>query len=447
MSELLFFVMLSPPRRKFRATILMLVFFLSTMSRSQTGEKVIFLNHADSLIGMEIGTEKAQKLIGHVKFTQGKTIVTCNNATRFMQSNKIELLGNVVIRQDSSTIYASRGMYYGNERIAEAFDNVRLEEGKTTLRADYGKYFIEEKIARFKTNVIVRDSTTTLTSNEFVYWREEQKSVADGNVKIVNAENRMTITGGHLENYRKLNYTKMTMHPVAVETDTAANGDIDTMMIMSNVMESYQDSLTRLVATDSVFVTRSDGATSAGTAIFFTKLDSIVLQRNPVVWYTHSAWETTQVSGDSIFIKLNKRNLERLHVRGHAFAISRADSVFTHRYHQMNGQEVTMYFNEKSIRRIDVEKTATVMYYIFDGKKPNGANKTSGDHVAVTFAQKKIGKIKVTSGVEGQYFPEKMIKKKETEYNLPGFNWQTPHKHTTTSRSMLESFEHSSANK
>ena len=405
-------------------TIVLLVMFLNSVVLGQTSEKVIYLNHADSLVGMEIGNEKAQKLIGHVKFTQAKTIVTCNTATRYMQSNKIELNGNVVIRQDSSTMYASRGVYYGNEKIAEAFENVRLEEGGTKLRADYGKYFMDEKKAYFKSNVSAQDSTTTLTSNEFTYWRDEQKSNADGNVKIVNAENGITITGGHLENYRRQRYSKMTKQPVAIETDTTASGTIDTVMIMSNVMESYQDSSARLVATDSVLMLRNDGAATAGVATFFTKLDSISLQQNPVVWYTRSAWETTQVSGDSMYIKLNNRKLERLHVRGHAFAGSRADSLFVKRYHQMSGQEVTMYFNDKSIQRINVEKTATVLYYLFDGKKPNGANKTSGDHVDVIFSQKKIGKIKVTSGVEGQYFPEKMIRRKEAEFNLPGFNWK-----------------------
>jgi lipopolysaccharide export system protein LptA len=406
-------------------------FILCSISAAQTNDRIVVLDHADSLVGLEIGGEQAQRLTGNVKFTQGKVVVTCDKAIRYLRSNKIDFEGHVVVRQDSLTMTAKRGTYHANEKVIEAFEDVHLDDGKTTLQAEYGKYFVDEKKAHFTTNVTVHDSSTTLSSNELTYYRDEQKSIGEGNVHIYNAENRITLIGDHFENDKKQNYSKMTVQPMAVEVDTGSDGVLDTLIVTSRLMESYQDSLPRLVANDSVTLTHGGLSAKGGFSIFYTKADSIVFYKSPVVWYTRAAWETTQVSGDSMFVKLNKRRLERLYVHGRAFAISRADSLHHLRYNQMSGQALTMYFMDNAIQHIEVDKTATVFYYAFDGKKPNGANKTSGDHVSIMFLDKKANKIKVRGGVEGQYFPEKMIKNKENEYNLPGFKRQQQFQRTS----------------
>ncbi len=412
---------------------------LCSISAAQTNDRIVVLDHADSLVGLEIGGEQAQRLTGNVRFRQGKIVITCDKAIRYLRANKIDFEDHVVARQDSLTMTAKRGTYQANEKIIEAFEDVHLDDGKTTLQSDYGKYFVDEKRAYFTTNVTVRDSTTTMTSRELTYYRDQQKSIGDGNVHIYNAENRITLIGDHFENDKAKSYSKMTINPMAVEVDTGSDGVLDTLIVASRVMESYQDSLPRLVANDSVTLTHGALSAKGGFSIFYTKADSIVFYKSPVVWYTRAAWETTQVSGDSMFVKLNKRRLERLDVRGRAFAISRADSLNNFRYNQMSGQVMALYFADNAIQHIEVDKTATVFYYAFDGKKPNGANETSGDHVSIKFLDKKVNKIKVRGGVEGQYFPEKMIRNKESQYNLPGFKRQKQFQRTSAIKLGTES--------
>ena len=121
----------------------------------------------------------------------------------------------------------------------------------------------------------------------------------------------------------------------------------------------------------------------SGKAVFYTVLDSMVLRTSPYVWYGQGKADDNQLSGDSIFIKLNKRKLQRVDVRGSAVAISTADSLFVNRFNQMSGEEITMEFEESKIQQIDVDKTATSLYYLFEDGKGNGMNKTTGDHVTI----------------------------------------------------------------
>ena len=384
----------------------------------------VSLDHADSLVGLEINGEKARQLIGHVRLHQGSTIITCDSAIQYLATQKILMQGVVEIRDDTLRMVGASGIYYPDLRIAEAFDRVLLEEPGTILQAGYGKYFVNEKKAYFKTNVLVEDSTSVLTATELTYFREDQKSIAEGNVKIVNAKNGITIFGDHFENYKKNHYSKVTGKPRLIQIDKNQKEKTDTLEVTAKLLESYQDTLERLIATDSVRIIRGDLAAEAGHCTYFTDLDSIILKRQPFIWYTSGGSDENQVSGESIFVKLEKRKLKTVYVRERAVAISRADSLYINRFNQMSGQEITLHFANDKIQGVDVNMTATSLYYLFDKGKGNGLNKSTGDQIRMTFIDGKIDKINAISNVEGQYYPEKMVKGKETDFNLSEYNWR-----------------------
>jgi lipopolysaccharide export system protein LptA len=388
------------------------------------GDRVIHLDHADSLKGVIIDGQQAQELVGNVRFSQGTMTVRCRRAVRYLESNAIAVEGEAEMWDGAMRLVTARGTYDGNTRVAEAFDRVMLEDSATTLTARYGKYFANERTAYFRDDVRMEDTASVMTAGEMTYDRQAQHLVADSAVTITHDRNGVTITGSHFEHWRKTKVSVISGSPRVVQVDTAGTGKRDTLVVTSRVMESYQDTLERLVAIDSVHVTRGEVAAVAGRAVFYTGTDSMELRQEPVVWYATGPGEENQVSGDSIFVKLLNRKLREVHVRGDAFAVSRADSALRRRFNQMSGQEITMRFADDKVEHISVDKTATSLYYLIENGKPNGMNKTTGDRVVLTFADGKIDKIKVYSGVEGEYFPETMIRNREDEYNLTGFRWR-----------------------
>jgi hypothetical protein len=145
----------------------------------------------------------------------------------------------------------------------------------------------------------------------------------------------------------------------------------------------------------------------------------MVLRGAPVIWY-----RDTQVTGDSIDVYLTKRKLRRLHVMGGAFAVSRSDSLHPERYDQISGDRLRMLFGTQGLSRTDVEGRAVSLYHLYDDSLANGLNRTSGDRIVMLFAEGKAETITVYGGVEGEYFPENMVRGKEAEYALPGFLWR-----------------------
>jgi lipopolysaccharide export system protein LptA len=380
---------------------------------------------ADTLNVRQVDGEDVRELIGHVLLTQEKTRVTSDRALQYIRLGKFLLTGNVVVTDDSLTLRAPRGIYYRPERRAEGFERVRLDDGGTRLTAEYGEYFAEERRAFFHTHVIVVDSSSVVSADTLLYWRVTRRSLALGHVIVRSPAEGLTIYGGRLDHDAVRLYSRMTVSPLMVQIDSAGEGRFDTLQVRGVILESYRDSTRRLIARDSVELVRTDLAATARYACFFTAGDSILLRSAPVIWY-----RDTQVAGDSIDVYLKKRKLERLHVMGNAFAVSRSDSLHPDRYDQIAGDRLRMLFAAQGLSRTDVEGRAVSLYHLYDDSLANGVNRTSGDRIVMLFAGGKAETITVYGGVEGQYFPENMVRGKEAEYALPGFTWRArpPHR-------------------
>ncbi|HEX7574591.1 MAG TPA: OstA-like protein [Bacteroidota bacterium] len=374
---------------------------------------------ADTLHVTQIGGEDVRELIGHVFLTQENTHITCDRALQYIRDGKFLLTGNVIVTDDSLTLRAPRGVYYRPERRAEGFERVVLDDGNTRLTAAYGEYFAEERRAFFHTHVVVVDSSSVLSADTLQYWRLSRRSLARGHVVVRSPADRLTIYGGRLDHDAVRLYSRMTVSPLMVQVDSAGEGQFDTLQVRGVILESYRDSTRRLIARDSVELVRTDLAATARYACFFTAGDSIVLRGAPVIWY-----RDTQVVGDSINVYLTKRKLRRLHVMGSAFAVSRSDSLHPERYDQIAGDRLRMLFGARGLSRTDVEGRAVSLYHLYDDSLANGLNRTSGDRIVMLFAEGKAETITVYGGVEGEYFPENMVRGKETEYALPGFVWR-----------------------
>jgi lipopolysaccharide export system protein LptA len=404
-----------------RLTYLFLTILLVFVFRSLAQQSKIDLRRADSLEVKTLNGEEVRELIGNVHFVQfptsgGLVKVWCDRALRYMEQNKIELFGNVKVVRDSVTIRSKEGVYYGDQRLMEGRKGVELERGKTLLTAVNANYFIDEKRSLFWDNVVLVDTSSVITCSIMNYYEAEARSVATGGVHVFENANAVNIYGDSLIHLEQQHFSLVMKQPRLVKIDTSADGIIDTMVVESRIMQSFQDTADRFVAIDSVRMVKSDMSSRCGKATYFVHKDIIALQTHPIIWNGEN-----QITGDSIRILMEDKKLRNLWVKNRAMAISRVDTTLPNRFNQLTGRELTMYFRADKLEQVDVQKNATSLYYLFDNKEPNGVNKSSGDRILIDFIGDEVDRIKVIRGVQGQYFPEKMIFNRESEYNLDGF--------------------------
>jgi lipopolysaccharide export system protein LptA len=396
------------------------VFILTIPVLGQPREgKPITLNHADSLVGKVIDGETVREVIGNVEFQQEDVRIQCDRAVYYPRLNRADLFGNVRVFRDTLSLRAPRGMYDGEKKQAFGYDGIRLRKKQLVITARKGRYQTEEKIAYFETDVKVVDSATTITSRELTYYETEHRSLSVGDVKVVNSKDNATMYGDHLEHFDDTRYSKMIVSPRFVQVDTSSSGKIDTLVITSRQMESYEDSVRRFIATDSVQLVRGQLAGKCGLGIFYPDKDLVSLYKDPFVWY-----EKSQVRGDSIRIQLQKRRLERVLVYGNAFAASQNDSVHQDRRDQLTSQNMTLFFSNDSLKQIVAEGTATSLYFLYDDGKPNGVNRASGDKIFIVSREGHAEDIKILGGTEGKFYPENLVAGSLSSYDLPGFVWK-----------------------
>ncbi len=443
--------------------IFLLIFVGVEIFPQQQNETITVIGK--KMTGKLVNGESLREVTGDVVITQGDVKITCDKTIQYISRNDAELIGNVIVKQDSITITTDHGFYFGNDRKAESTTGVKLDDKKVILTAKVGEYYFDENRAFFKDSVNLFDTTSTLTSNQLTYFQKEDRAIAVGNVKIDDGENlifadslehfrndRITfafgnvkitstknnteIYGDHLEDYSNKFYTLIDKNPLMIQVDTSyvlepdtlegstdsiAVRKLDSLIIKSEKMESFRDTLNIFKAEDSVKIVRSDFASVNDLTIYMRNDGEIITQKigahgnQPVLWFANS-----QLTGDSVTIYLRNNEIRMLDVDKSAFILSQ-DENYSNRFNQISGDRVILTFDDNAITKSEVFGNTLSIYYLYDNNKPNGLNKSSSKNAVIKFDDKKVSEVRLYGSPAAEYYPENKVKGNELSFTLPRY--------------------------
>lgn len=439
-------------------SISFVVFIISSSILIAQDEEETIMVIGDSLIGKVVEGESIREVIGNVTLTQGKVVVTCNQAIQNLSRNEAELIGNVVLKQDSLTIKTQQGFYFGNSKTTKSVTGIVLDDQKVVLSADSGEYFFSEDKAFFQSNVKLVDSVMTLTADELTYFqvddraisvgnvtitdadniitadtldhfRNSKESIADGNVKIVSIENNTTIFGDHLEDYANKKYTLINENPVLLQIDTIYTNEedsvksfrLDTLIIKCKVMEGIRDTSNIFKAKDSVKIIRGDFASVNDFTLYLRTDEKIITKKmgeegkQPILWY-----ENSQLTGDSITIYLEDNEISSLDVQNNALMLSQS-KTFPERFDQTSSNTLQMFFEESNINRAVFKGSVFSIYYMFEDEEPNGLTKSSAKAATILFTDNEVSEVRLYGSPTSEYHPENKVIGIERTFTLPKF--------------------------
>ena len=412
----------------------------------------------DSLVGKVVNGESVREVVGNVRLNQGNVTITCNRAIQYIARNEAELIGNVIAKQDSLTLQTEKGYYFGNLKKTKSTSGIILDDTKVVLSADSGEYFFDQAKAYFQTNVKLIDSLTTLIADELIYYREEDKSIAtgnvnisdlsniiiadtlthfrkkkfsiaDGSVSIRNLRDNLTIFGNHLEDDGELKYTLIDKNPILLQVDTTFTKNdslqtsisIDTLMIKSEVMESFRNGTNVFKATDSVKILRGGFASVNDLTTYYRDQEKIITDKindnasRPILWY-----ENSQLMGDSITIFLEEGQIKNLTVDYNSFMLSQ-NKTFKLRFDQTSSDSVHLYFLENRLQRAEFAGKVQSIYYLFDDEVPNGLTKSTAHKAVIVFKENEIDQVRLYGSPTSEYYPEVKVEGLERTFTLPKF--------------------------
>ncbi|MEI6765531.1 MAG: OstA-like protein [Bacteroidota bacterium] len=164
---------------------------IATQCEAQQKTRKIDLVNADNAM-YDKSKGEFTRLIGNVIFQHEETLMYCDSAYLYDESNSLIALGKVHIKvNDSINIYSDSLHYDGNTKIAELHRNVKLIDNQITLTTEHLTYNMRDKLGRYYDGGKIVDPDNTLTSVIGFYYSEKKDFFFNDSVVLVNVNYTM----------------------------------------------------------------------------------------------------------------------------------------------------------------------------------------------------------------------------------------------------------------
>ena len=339
---------------------------------AQEKKSPIRLERAKILRNTTAGGEQIKELIGDVIITRDDMKIECQQAFHYQVADKIVFVKEVHYSDSLREMWADKIIYYVNKDSMEAEGSVKI------VQDEYESY-----------------------SRKAYYSEERRKVYLRENVKILNLENHVTMTGKRGFGDESMKYARVRGNAEMIKKDS-----LDKIEMTVDAVEiEYFNADDYAQAKDSVKIYQGDVTGNCGLMTYFLKDKKTLMVDNPMIFR-----DPDELEGDSIYLYLKDEKLEKIEIFGNASVISPVEESEKDEKNQMYGKRMYIYIVDDNIKTIDVVGNARSIYYIFEeaqGKAPvsKGANSVSGDKIYLFFNEGDLETIHVAGGTEGIYYP------------------------------------------
>ena len=416
-------------------------------------------------------SENKMKSFGKIKITQGDSItLTGKTLTYFGSENKADIKGNVVlidkhmtleseqvfynlsnnvasypqegtIIDNKKTINSKRGAYYSNIHkfifkdsvvvIAKDYniltDNMHYNSKSEvtyffgpsfiisdtkTIYCENGWYNTKTDIAQFRKNTYITTDNYVLKGDSLYYNKNRQYGKAFSNIELIDTVEDMTIFGGiaeYFEDEETVIISEKPLLELLFEKDTL-------FMHAKQFVSQEKVGEKKVLAYNKVkFFKRDFQGKCDSLSYNFT--DSIVEMFNrPILWS-----DEFQITADSLQFLIYKGEISHMFLKPNPMIIAQEDSLD---YNQIKGKNMTAYFTNNKMRRMDVKGNGQSIFIIRDEKTDDkiGLNYTECTDLILYFKENKLHE--VTYEVEPNSITTPYQDIEEKNRYLKGFRWR-----------------------
>ncbi len=331
----------------------------------------------------ELDTKNAQ-FTTDVHLISDKYEMTTNQLDYNLNTHIATIVDETTIVSDSNTIVTTNGWY-----------NTQADDG--TLYA--------------RSRVIAKDGKT-LVGDTVYYNRQRNYGEARGDVVITDPNNKVILDGDYGYHDDNAHYSYVTRRARAREFSQQ-----DTLYL-------HADTLCTLINDDSVRILRAFNAVrfyrkdvqGIGDSLQMSEADSIVnLYHHAVVWSGER-----QISGEEINVHLNDSAADWATLPQYGLMVEHVGEDY---YDQLSGKTMKAYFENKEMRRLDVDGNVLVIMYPMESDSTyNKLVSAESSYLRVLLKEKQeVDKITMWPEVTGKVIPLYLAKR--SQLYLPQFNW------------------------
>lgn len=297
------------------------------------------------------------------------------------------------------------------------------------IYCENGWYNTDKQTSSFYKNAFLKTSTQKLNGDTVFYDLNNGIGKGFGNVSITDSVNKVIISGNYAEHHELTDFSFVTGK--AMMTQIFANDSMflhgDTLMAVADPHDSLTDSTgnrkRNLFAFHHVKLFKNDLQGKCDSLVYNYRDSTIKLFRNPVLWSG-----LNQLTADSVTIQTANSEISKMYLINSAFITSNSDSTQTGppdslRFNQIRGKNMTGFFNQNKLYRINVEGNGQTIYYSKNkNKKDFAVNRADCSDLVIIVNENKIEKITLLKDPDGTLYPIKELSPKDLR--LKGFEWK-----------------------
>ncbi|MCB9034778.1 MAG: hypothetical protein H6553_13140 [Chitinophagales bacterium] len=385
----------------------------------------------------------------HETFFYGNVVVLDDKRTIYTDSLRYNTEKEIIyfitktkiVDEDSSVIYTDDGYYDTKKERLYLGKNAEIYKDDKIIKGNVVQYDKEKESALIKGNGMLIDTTenSTVLGNKIIYYEKDEYLLATEDPLIINVNDdndTLYLSADTLISYSIINPTKniidtnlivgdstvVQQDSILIKKDTLAiTSDSmmilnDTSIVLDNFTRTTPDSLKVMFAYKNVKMLQKEFS-AVCDSMFYSEVDSIFkLYYHPIIWI-----DSTQITGDSIYIYTKDEELNHVTVFNNAFIINWIEGEI---FNQIKGKNIEADIVDDKLKSVFVDANAESIYYIQDDDEAYiGNNKSTSGNIEIWFDEDdEVSRIKLTIAPEAVFTP--MEKTTVTANRLEGFNWQ-----------------------
>ena len=304
------------------------------------------------------------------------------------------------------------------------FYNTRKEkmwfQGPTTIvneenvmEGEHGYYLTERNLAYLDKNPVMHNETQRMSADSLLYDRQQGFAKAMNTIYMIDTSYKVILQGEYAEVWEKTGFSFATDSAFVTYYDGG-----DSLYITADTMfyhfKTELNDEEKIIGRRHVRFYKSDMQGQCDTMTYFMADSTVRMRHKPVLWA-----ERSQMTGDSIDIKIVNHTVDSVLQLGHALLVSR-DTV--EGYNQIKGGDMISRFRKGNLHHIDVNGDAkTISWLREDDGDLIGINISSSKTMQILMKDNSIDRIKYYLDIDETLYPEKDLKEKDRY--LDGFIW------------------------
>lgn len=340
-------------------------------------------NELTSVYGQYAPDTKDTEFLFDVEMTNEKFVLRTDTLFYNTDTHVADITGYTTIVSDSSVVYTDKGWY--------------------DTQAD--------RAVLYNRSIVVSKDNQKLTGDTIFYNRATGFGEVFGNMVLVDSAKCSTISGGYGYYNEVTGSTFATKRALAMEYSKQ-----DTLFLHGDTIRSYllEDSSRVMCAHPKVRFYRVDVQGLCDSMTFVERDSMLWMHRHPILWN-----EEKQVSGNVIQVHFNDSTVDVAYLPEYGML---AEHVADEFYNQLYGKEMTAYFENQEMRRLEVSgNVQAILLPMENDSTYNKLVNAEGSFLTVDLKEQKMDRLRLWPDVTGKVTPIYLSKK--SQYYLKGFQW------------------------